>query len=110
MFDFLAKGKDAMIVSALRTYFDSQLRDRYGELQDLQVDTDRRTLTLVLLPKGENRAISIRILEYKIERDGGGLFLVPGRATIDRAWMQALYEDLARDQRFELPSIAAGFL
>ncbi|MBS0657160.1 MAG: hypothetical protein JSR82_02790 [Verrucomicrobia bacterium] len=110
MFDFLAKGKDAMIVSALRTYFDSQLRARYGELQDLQVDTDRRTLTLVLMPRGEIRAISIRILEYKIDRQGGGLYLIPGRASIDRAWMQALYEDLAQNQRFELPSIAAGFL
>lgn len=109
MFDFLAKGKDAMIVSALRTYFDSTLRDRYGDLQDLQVDTDRRTLSLVLVPRGENRAITIRILEYRIERRGG-LFLVPGRASIDRPWMQALYEDLAQNQRFELPSIAAGFL
>lgn len=110
MFDFFAKSKDAMIVGALRTYFDSQLRDRYGELQDLQIDTDRRTMALVLVPRGETKPITIRIDEYKIERSGGGLFLVPGKGSIDRAWMQALYEDLAKDQRFELPSVAAGFL
>lgn len=110
MFDFLAKGKDAFLIGTLRTYFDSQLRERYGELHDLEIDTDNRKLTLVLLPKGETRSITIRILEYRLDREARGLFLVPGRAQIDRPWMQALYDDLARDQRFELPSVAAGFL
>ncbi len=110
MFDFLSKGKDSFLVSTARAWFESRLKPRYGDLQDLQVDTAGRTVSLTLLPIGEAKPITLRIHSYQIVQDSHGLWLIPGPGEVNRPWMQALYDDLARDQRFQLPSFAAGFL
>ena len=109
MLNLFQMGKDSFIVSAAKSFFQEQFA-RYGELQDLDLDSTSKQVRFVILPIGETRAVEVRLLDYRIEREKNATFFVPGRVKIDRPWLQALYDDLAQGQRFEVPPSVAGLI
>ncbi len=106
---FLQKGKDSFLVMAAKSYFNDQFA-RYGQLQDFELDTATKQVRATLLPKGEDKTIGIKLIEYRIEREKDGTFFVPGKVEIDRPWLQALFDDFASGQRFPVPKSIAAFI
>lgn len=109
MLNFLQKGKDSFLVSAAKSFFNDKFA-RYGRLQELELDTASKKVRAVLLPSGEDKAIAITLLDYRIEREKDGTFFVPGKVEIDRPWLQCLFDDFAAGQRFPVPKSIASFI
>jgi sporulation protein YlmC with PRC-barrel domain len=109
MLNFLQKGKDSFLVSAAKSFFNQQF-SRYGQLQELELDTTSKKIRALLLPNGEDRTIEIKLADYQIERAKDGTFFVPGKVEVDRPWLQALFNDFGAGQRFPVPASIAAFV
>ncbi len=95
---------DAFIESAAKSMFESHL-SRYGELERFQWDREQRRMRMILRPAGETgTTLEVRILRYRVEKEGGKVFLVAEDVMSSRPWVQALLVDFVKDTRLELPS------
>jgi hypothetical protein len=104
-----AAAKDALAGRAAQVWA-NKLIARYGKVQDLKIDSRRKTVEVSCLLDGEPTPITIRIENYVVETEGNKTFL---RATVfscTRPWLQKLLSDFGHRQRIELPTWAASAL
>ncbi len=94
---------DVMIETAAKTMFAAQFA-RYGELKEFNWDREGKGLRLLLKPQGETADLEIKIVRYRVEKDGVRVFLIAEKVDSSRPWVQALLEDLVQGQRMELPA------
>lgn len=104
-----AAAKDAIASQTARRYANG-LISRYGEVQELKIDSRGKSVEVVLALLGETAPVRVRIDRYQIETIEGKSYLTLLAATCSRPWLQNLFEDHARGQRREVPSWAATVL
>lgn len=102
-------AKDAMASKAAQSYLNNLIA-RYGTVQELKIDSRNKTLSAVCLLTGERAPITVRADRYVIESVGDKKFVRVESCTCDRAWIQNLLTDFAKNRRVELPSWAAAAL
>lgn len=102
-------AKDRMASNAAKVYLNEKLRN-YGRLEELEIDSGQRRVRLICQLDGEPTAVGITVEQYEIERDGAATFLVVGRSSATRPWLQALLRDQLHGRRIELPAWVAGLL
>jgi hypothetical protein len=67
---------------------------RYGEMLKLEIDSKRKTISLEILPKGEDKPIQVTIGRYEVIEGGqGGLKLRDIQTS--REWMTEIIKTLA---------------
>ena len=94
----LGRLKDAGLQKALLLLLRPRF-ERYGEIQELQLDTAARRVSAEIKLLGENDSMRIQEARYRIERRDGESFLVVHSVKVSRRWVQNLLED-------HLPEIA----
>ena len=102
-------AKDALASRAAQAWA-NHLIARYGKVQDLKIDSRRKTVEVCCLLEGEPSPITIRIENYMVETERDKKFI---RATIfhcTRPWLQNFLTDFGHRQRVELPPWAAAAL
>ena len=102
-------AKDALTSRAAQTWA-NHLIARYGKLQDLTIDTRRKTVEVTCLLDGEATPVTIRIENYGVETDGDKKFIRATKFSCSRPWLQNLLMDHCPRQRIELPPWAAAVL
>ena len=100
----LNNAKDRLLATGARARL-NKLIERYGTLVDLQLNTVDRSLSLMLLLKGEGTPIEIRVHEYTLFTEDGQSVLVIDGSKIDtsREWLTALIRDQVVEKRLVIP-------
>ena len=102
-------AKDALSSKAAKTWANNLLA-RYGEVQELKIDSRRKTVTVTCQLEGEVTPIAIKVENYVVETEGAKKFIRATHFDCSRPWLQKLLMDFGPRQRIELPSWAAGAL
>ena len=77
---------------AVRIYLERKFIRRYGEFMDLHVDSERKTISATVLPKGELQSIEITA-KYKMQNDNGRLSVTITSVKTSREWLTILADD-----------------
>jgi hypothetical protein len=102
-------AKDALASQAAKVWANTLIA-RYGKVQDLKIDSGRKTVEISCLLDGEPLPITIRIENYTVETEGDKKFVRATDFSCTRPWLQNLLTDLGHHQRIELPPWAAAVL
>lgn len=102
-------AKDAIASRAAQVWA-NQLLARYGAVQELKIDSRRRTVEVSCLLEGEATSITIRIESYVVETEQDKKFLRATAFHCTRPWLQSLLEDFGPQKRIEVPDWAAAML
>ncbi len=81
----------------------------YGQMLNLQLDSQNKTLTLELLLKGEPEPVRLTLTGYEI-LDGSPPRLRVGGATASREWVAVLLNQFLVGRPVELPANLAPVL
>jgi hypothetical protein len=93
MFDsVLARAKDAAMQKAVLLFLRPKL-SRYGEVEELTLETSSKRLSGVIRLQGEPAPLIISEAYYDIRRQGDDVFLVFHGVKVSREWVQNLLED-----------------
>jgi len=102
-------AKDALASRAAQAWANTLIA-RYGKVQDLKIDSSRKTVEVSCLLDGEATPITIRIGNYIVETERGKKFICARDFSCSRSWVQNLLRDFGPRQRIELPPWAAAAL
>ncbi len=102
-------AKDLMTSRAARAYINNVI-GRYGEVDDLSIDSARRRIDFVCRLNGEISPIGVTIEKYEVEEEDGKKFIAVRDSSSTRPWLQAVMRDHLHGRRFEVPSWAAAAL
>jgi hypothetical protein len=102
-------AKDALASRAALVWA-NHLIARYGKVQDLKIDSRRKTVEVSCLLDGEPTPITIRIENYVVETERGKKFIRATDFSCTRPWLQNFLTDFGHRQRIELPRWVAAAL
>jgi hypothetical protein len=102
-------AKDAMASNAAKAYINGRI-SRYGELQDLRIESGNKRMQATCLLHGESSPITVHVDRYEITESGGQRFIRVRACRCARPWLQNALEDFVVDRPIELPSWAASAL
>jgi hypothetical protein len=105
----LSRAKDAALERAILVLLGPKLT-RYGEIQQLTLDTSARRLSAVLLLHGDPSALIISEARYDIQRQGDEALLVFHSVKASRPWVQNLLEDHLHRFPLKLPEFVRRLL
>ena len=102
-------AKDALASRAAIVWVNQRFA-RAGKVQDLRIDSRRRTVEVSGLLDGELAPITIKIENYVVETERGKTFIRATDFSCTRPWLQNFLRDFGPRQRIELPPWAAAAL
>ncbi len=102
-------AKNMMISKGAQMYA-NKLIARYGVVNDLKIDPQRKTVEAICLLHGESAAITVRVERYSIVEKAGKKFVQVSKCQCSRPWAQALVEDFIVGKQVEVPSWAVDSL
>jgi hypothetical protein len=102
-------AKDALASQAAKAWANTLIA-RYGKVQDLKIDSRRKTVEVSCLLDGEPSPITIKIENYTVETEGDKKFIRATNFSCTRPWLQNLLADFGPRQRIELPPWAVAVL
>ena len=94
--------KDRAVSLAVRQLLAPRLAP-YGEMLSLQLDSQNKTLSLELLPKGEREPIRVTLAGYEIV-EGDPPRLRVRAATASREWVEVLANQFLVGRTVDLPA------
>ncbi len=102
-------AKDVLASKAAQTWANT-LIGRYGQVQAVKIDSQRKTVEATCLLDGEPSPITIKIEHYLIEKEQDKKFIRATSFSCTRPWLQNFLTDFGPKQRIELPPWAAAIL
>ena len=101
--------KDSVASQAALSFANSRF-GKYGVVQELKIDSQRKTVNVTFQPEGEPSPIQLRIENYRVDTVGDKKFISVTGFTCSRPWLHSLLDDFAKNRRLELPPWAAAAL
>ena len=100
----LADSKDRLISERIKHELNTHLA-RYGEVQDVKLNTRERSVQLSIKLKGEPDPISVNIGKYALIKEDTQLWVTLESQSIEasREWLTLLLQDQAGRQRLPIP-------
>ena len=102
--------KDKVIETAALSYLNSTLLEPYGRATHFQLNSQVRTIKLILELKGEAVPVELELTEYEITQEDGRYFAVVKGVRTSREWLTAFARDQLCNRRFELGPKAGPLL
>lgn len=102
-------AKDAMASRAAQAYVNNRIA-RYGQLQELRIDSRAHTMEGTCLLHGDREPITVNVDRYEIAERNGTKFLTVQKCRCARPWLQNLLTDFVEGRSVELPGWAASAL
>src|SRR4051794_18519603 len=103
------RSKDATIGFAARSAINSRLRG-IGEVIELSIDTNRKTIRARLALLGESEPIDIDVTSYQLRTNDRGTDVIIEGATTSRQWMNVALQQFVIGKGFPVPAKAEGML
>ncbi len=101
--------KDNLLRMGLKPIINSYISD-FGNVIDLDLDSKRKQLNLMIELTGEETPLEVRILKYEIEKEGDNNYLVVKDIDFSREWINIVLKKYGHDMRFPVPTIARHLL
>ena len=101
--------KDALTSRTAQAFVNARIA-RYGTVQDLKIDSERKTVEISVQLNGESSPVIVKAENYVIETVGDKKFISVTRFSCPRPWLQNLLTDHGQNRRVELPPWAAAAL
>jgi hypothetical protein len=79
--------------SAVRGTINSTYLQPYGSLTELKIDSQNKSLFLIVELKGESEPLEIRVPRYELIQHGDETFLELGEIITSREWLNLLLRD-----------------
>jgi hypothetical protein len=102
-------AKDLMSSKAAKSYANN-LISRYGNVDELTIDSKRRRVDVTVRLNGEVSPIGVTIEKYQLVQEGGKTFVEVVDSSCTRPWLQSVMRDHLHGRRFEVPGWAAAAL
>jgi hypothetical protein len=106
---FLRRSKDATLAFTARIAINRKLKG-IGEMTELSIDTQKRSVRLRLELVGEAEPIEVEITKYNLENKDSGARLTIEEATASREWMAVVLREFVVGRTIEIPAKAAALL
>lgn len=94
----------------IRRGLNALLKERYGELQSLELDTKGRSMRLLLLLHGEDEAIEVEVGAYELDESDGSAVLICREIRVSRTWLHHLAQEYGEGVPIPLPPEAARWV
>lgn len=101
---FISRTKDAALRKALLHFLRPRF-ERYGEIQELEVNTAARLVTAEVSLKGEPFPFVISEARYRIERKGDDSWIVFHGLKVSKEWLQNLLDDQFPEISVKMPKV-----
>lgn len=82
--------RSKLFTSALSMYFSAQ---GYGAVENITIDTTKRTMKFMLFPQGETQKLSVAIGHYQTEVIEKKDYLVLQKVETNRIWLNRIFAD-----------------
>ena len=102
-------AKDAISSRAAQSYLNDRI-SRYGKVERLKLDSEKKQVEVVCMLDGEASPITVRVGNYVVVSEGTKKFIRVSQCTCSRPWLQRVLNDFAEDRRVALPAWAAAAL
>ena len=105
MFDLKDMAMSTLAAPVLGKYLQP-----YGKLETLAINSAEKRIVIQVLPKGEDRSITVTVCGGAIMSMGGKPFFIWESVVVSRPWIKQLLEDFLSEKRIALPASAAAIL
>jgi hypothetical protein len=102
-------AKNLMISKGAQMYA-NKLISRYGVVNDLKIDPQKKTVDAVCQLHGETTPITVRVERYSVVEKAGKKYVQVSKCSCSRPWAQALVEDFIVGKQVEVPAWAVDSL
>lgn len=82
--------RSKILTSAVSIYFHAR---GYGDVENVTVDTNKKTLSFMLMPEGETQKLSINIGSYTTMTVDKEEYLVLQKVQTNRTWLNRIFAD-----------------
>ena len=99
-----------MAMSALAAPVLGKYIQPYGKLEALNINSAEKRIVIQVLPKGEERSVTVTVCGGAIITAEGKQFFTWESAVVSRPWIQQLAKDFLPEKRVVVPAAAAAIL
>ena len=99
-----------MAMSALAMPMLGKFIQPYGKLEALNINSAEKRIVIQVLPKGEERSVTVTVRGGAIVAMEGKQFFTWESAVVSRPWIQQLAKDFLPGKRIVVPAAAAAIL
>lgn len=82
----------------------------YGEVQELRLDSQEKSICFTILLKGEHAALEILVRDYRLEKHDGQDVLIVGHIETSRHWLTVVAGACAQERPLPIPAELATAL
>jgi hypothetical protein len=100
---------DSAVEWGAREYFNHHYKE-LGTMTHLQIDSAKKTASLVLDLKGEIQPLHVTINQYELTTQGEKTFVEIKDFETSREWMNVLAKQLLKGKKFEVPEAVKAVL
>jgi len=99
-----------MAMSALAAPVLGKYIQPYGKLESLAIDSAEKRIVIQVLPRGEDRSVTVTVCGGAIVSVEGKQFFAWESVKVSRPWIQQLAENFLPEKRIAVPAAAAAIL
>ncbi|MBZ0198388.1 MAG: hypothetical protein K8H86_00855 [Ignavibacteriaceae bacterium] len=103
MFNFLKSLKDKVGEKAAQAFLRNKVK-RYGEMINLKIDSQGKSISAIFLLKGEDAQTAIEIAGYTLSEENGKLYIQIEKLNSSKEWITLLAEDFLSGKKIEIPA------
>lgn len=105
----IKKIKDAALSKGVKMAINSQIKE-YGEMLKLNLDSQKKSIELEVMLKGEKEHLAVNVQKYEIAQEGEKYFLKIRGVKTSREWINTVASSYLEDKAFEIPAEYAKML
>lgn len=98
----LSRGKDTGVSFAVERFWEHRFA-RFGDLQDLHIDSRAKRIRAQILLKGDQEPIILTVDRYEVKTEELHTFFVLREGKVSREWMNLVLQEQAVGKPFPIP-------
>ena len=98
----LASLKDKTVSFALKQTVNFKIKE-FGEMLNLNLDSQNKTIKLELMLLGEKEPLNVQVETYEISEEDGKFYLIAKDVKTSREWINIIAKNHLENQKFEIP-------
>ncbi len=102
-----SKIKDKATSTLVKAFANHFISD-FGNLDDIMINSENKSIYLSVDLKGEKESVNIEITGYEVLKSQNNNFIKLNNITASREWINIVLEKYYLDRRIEIPSQFIG--